>query len=137
MGTRSTSRRLVMQSLFQIEASNTLPETALDSAMADEKFSKDAKQQALVLLNKILDNKESIDAQISNFSKDWPLERMSLVDKNILRIAFYEILFESETPDNVAASEAVKLAERYSSVEGVKFINGILGTLIKTKDIPH
>ncbi len=78
------------------------------------------------LVKGVGDNLEVIDLKISNYAKNWELERMAVVDRNILRLAAYEILFRSDIPPKVSINEAVELAKKYSDVQAGKFVNGIL-----------
>lgn len=131
MGKRSTSRRLAMQALYQVEMTDASPEDALESVASDEEFIEETIRFAKDLVAGTLSNIKAIDPEIASFSKDWPMDRMSRVDKSILRLAAYEILFEKVTPGAVIADEAVELAKKYGGADSAKFINGILGSLIK------
>lgn len=120
-----------MQALYQIDIVEKSIEDALKSVIAENKLTKEACEYAEKLLRGTYNNLNCIDEKIQKLSIDWPLDRMSLVDKNILRLASYEIIFEKETPHAVVANEAVELAKKYGGSESGKFINGILGSLIK------
>lgn len=76
----------------------------------------------------VCNNQDKIDEIISNYSTGWKLSRISKVNISILRIAVYEMKFESETPDSVAINEAVELAKRFSGKEDAAFVNGVLGS---------
>jgi N utilization substance protein B len=76
----------------------------------------------------VLKNRERIDAMIQKFASTWPLEQMAIIDKNILRLGIYEILFE-EVPVKVAINEAVELAKTFGSESSPKFVNGVLGSV--------
>ncbi len=120
-----------MQALYQMDISKVTLDEAFESVSCDDEFTAETKQFALNLLNGVVENKESIDTLMSQYSKDWPIDRMSFVDKNIIRLAIYELLNEKDTPKAVIANEAVELAKKYSSDDGTSFINGILGSVIK------
>ena len=79
----------------------------------------------------VLDHLEELDEIIGKTAKGWPVERMSLVDLTILRLAVWEILYNPEVPANVSVSEALELTERYSDPEDKPFVNGILGTVVR------
>jgi N utilization substance protein B len=79
----------------------------------------------------VMDHLEEIDNVITKTAKGWSLERMSLVDLTILRVAVWEILYDPETPVSVSVSEALELTEFYSDPDDKPFINGILGTVIR------
>jgi len=74
-------------------------------------------------------NQESIDAEIESTSEHWTISRMPLVDRNILRLAVYEITFRDEVPDSVAINEAVEMAKIYGGEDSSKFVNGVLGRI--------
>lgn len=74
-------------------------------------------------------NQERIDAEIESTSEHWTISRMPLVDRNILRLAVYEITFRDEVPDSVAINEAVEMAKIYGGEDSSKFVNGVLGRI--------
>lgn len=82
----------------------------------------------------VLTHQEEIDAQIERTAKGWPLERMSMVDLTIMRLAVWEILYDPHIPGSVSISEAMELTERYSDPEDKAFINGILGTILRESE---
>jgi len=86
---------------------------------------------AETLVNGYLANSQLIDARIESLSDTWTLDRMPNVDKSILRLSAWEILFNDEVPNEVAISEAVALAGEYSTDESAKFVNGLLARLAK------
>ena len=131
MGKRTTSRRLAMQALYQMDITKKTVMEALASVISEDKLSPEAISYAEILLQGTFDNVQKIDDKLKQLSQQWPLDRMSIVDKNILRLASYEIMFQKETPYAVVADEAVELAKKYSGTDSSKFVNGILGALIK------
>jgi transcription antitermination protein NusB len=132
MGKRTTGRRLAMQTLFQLDLGQQDTELALEAAFANEKFIDDTKDFAIALVRNVLINKDGIDKVISERSIGWTLDRMGYVDRNILRVAIYELLF-TQTPHSVVINEAVNLAKKFGSDDSSKFINGILGKLVEEK----
>ncbi len=78
-------------------------------------------------------NLEKIDEVIKKISKNWTIERMSRVDRNLLRLSIYEIIYEPETPKNVIINEAVEIAKKYGNDESPAFVNGILDAAVKIK----
>ena len=80
-----------------------------------------------------LSNLEKIDGLIGTLAKNWTIERMSRVDRNILRLSIYEILFIPETPKNVVINEAIEIAKKFGNDESPAFINGILDAAVKVK----
>ena len=84
---------------------------------------------ALRLVTRTVEHVEEIDARIQRHAENWRLDRMAVVDRNILRLATQEFLFDNETPKNVVINEAVEIARRYSAQESPPFINGILDSI--------
>lgn len=86
------------------------------------------------ILDGVLSHMTELDEKISAASVSWSLERMAKVDLTILRLATYEILYEDDVPGSVAINEAVELANRYSEPSSGRFINGVLGTILRDKE---
>ena len=85
------------------------------------------------LVSGVTSNVEEIDARLAATSENWSVDRMPVVDRNILRIAMYELAFDDEIPESVAINEAVELAKKYASPEDASFVNGLLGTVVRTQ----
>ena len=134
---RRISRELVVQSLFQIDFSGCSAEKALNAAV-EEQNSKNALKAlnyAQIALNGILNLLAEIDAKITEFSIDWEVSRMPAVDRNILRLAVYEIYFaEEKIPAGIAINEAVEIAKIYGSEDSPRFINGLLGKMVRNNE---
>ncbi|PIR03506.1 MAG: transcription antitermination factor NusB [Candidatus Magasanikbacteria bacterium CG11_big_fil_rev_8_21_14_0_20_39_34] len=140
MSNRHLARSMVMQILFQWDFKDK-PTGALPAIIEQniQEFGKglDAANLSYIekTVNAIIDNQKEIDTKIEQYAKNWPLEHITLVDRNILRIGVYEMLFEKEIPAKVAINEAIEIAKTYSGTPAGKFVNGILGSLYK--DITH
>lgn len=103
--------------------------------VADDEPEKDDRSFIASLLAGVLEHLDELDEKIASFSKGWAIDRMPLVDLTILRLATWELLFESDVPGNVVISEAVNLANRYSDPEkSSRFINGVLGSILREKE---
>src|SRR5690625_3341881 len=118
---RKQAREKAFQSLYQIDinkdkSADTLIETI------DEKTN----CYAVTLIEGVLNHLTEIDEKISDKLEKWSFDRIATVEKTVLRIAVYEILFEESTPNKVAINEAVELAKKYNEEQAGKFINGIL-----------
>jgi len=140
MNQRHLARMISFQILYQLdfinffdqktEKSNEKLEEILNynikefsnSSFKYEKFSRD-------LVSKILENIKKIDELIEKFAPDWPIKKISLTDRNILRIGIAELLFLKETPPKVAIDEAIELAKTFGSETSGRFINGVLGAI--------
>lgn len=87
----------------------------------------------LELLAGTVEHREAIDAEISRWSAHWSLERMSAVDRNVLRLAVYELLFRLDIPPKATVNEAIEIAKRFSTADSAAFVNGILDQVLKTR----
>ena len=133
---RRLAREVVLLALYQIDIGDIKPKDALCSALEELHVgSGETKKFAEELFSGIIDMMNNIDINLQSLSRKWELFRMSYIDRNILRIATYEILFTDDIPYKVAINEAVELAKTYGDNKSPKFINGILASLIKEKDI--
>jgi N utilization substance protein B len=119
-----------MQAIYQSDISGITADKALENLFSEEKLADDTKKFASRLANGSIDNRSAIDAKITGLAKNWTVDRISAINMSILRLAFYELMFEKDTPGAVAINEALELAKRYSDAESAKFINGILGSAV-------
>lgn len=87
------------------------------------------------LVSGVVKNLDKIDKEIEKSAPDWPIEQISLIDKSILRLAIYELLFSKNVPLKVAINEAVELAKQFGSENSSKFINGVLGSIFENNDL--
>jgi transcription antitermination factor NusB len=92
---------------------------------------------AVKIFKGVCDNKDKIDALIAKYAKNWELNRMAAVDRNIIRLAAYEIIDMPETPINVIIDEAVEISKKYSTKDSSKFVNGILDKLKAARQQPE
>ena len=131
---RRIAREVDLQSLFQIDFNSCEAEVAVEAAITehDEDNAPKAYDYALHLVQGVLANKEAIDGRLSEYAIDWTVERMPATDRNILRVAVYEMLFaEQPLAFGVAINEAVEVAKAYGTEESPRFVNGVLGKLAK------
>ncbi len=137
MRKRTKARELVLQALYQADISLTEPESFLADFFADRLTPEDdptVKQFATELVIHVWKNRDAIDEAIKACATNWQLERMAAVDRNILRLAGYELIYRSDIPPKVAINEAVDLAKKFGDLESGKFVNGILDKINKTKN---
>lgn len=126
---RHLSRMIAMQTLYEFEfrEGSELNEVK-ERNIAEYKDDVDA-EFVNVLVDGSIKNFEKLDSQIIDAAPEWPLEQISLIDKTILRIAIFELLYSKEVPPKVAINEAVELAKQFGSDNSSKFVNGVLGTV--------
>jgi N utilization substance protein B len=130
MGKRHTARKVAIQALYQTDISSTPIKKSLEGIFEQESLPNETKVFATTLAEGTWKRKKEIDPFISKYSKGWKIERMCIVDRNILRLALFELL-ENKSPHRVVIDEAIELAKKFSTDEAAKFINGILGTYVK------
>ena len=128
MGARTKSRKRALDVLYAADLRGKEPgEISSDRLRSDDSYES-------LLVSGVLLNAKEIDAVISGHSKDWEIDRISTVDRNILRIALFELLYCPDVPADVAISEALELATSLSSDDSPGFINGILANVSKKRD---
>ena len=132
---RRTGRELALKVLYQKEFQSFPKDGELsrfvESFFERESYSQKQKEFCVGILTGLRDHKEAVDKQIKTYSKNWHIDRMSLVDLNIMRIAVFEMLYEPETPAKSALNEALELAKTFSGENSPAFINGILHQVLK------
>jgi len=136
---RRKAREMALQTLFQMDFNeNIMTEPALEMVFGEYEIVADKdKLYAKQLIAGAKESLTEIDAIIEKSAYDWKLERMPGVDRNIVRLAIYELKFSTEpTPPGVVINEAVELAKEYGTEESARFVNGILGALVKNKETP-
>jgi len=135
MGKRRKSRALTLQLLYQYEIRKEPPRKLLKEFWKGQKsLDKDIRSFAESIFIGTVEQIEKIDLLISELSLHWKLSRISMVDKNILRLAIYEICFREDIPEKVTIDEAIELARQYSGDDAGSFINGILDKVLKEKE---
>jgi N utilization substance protein B len=131
MGTRRKSRELALQALYQGELAGLAVLLDFEEFCAHFQVNKKAIPYAKKLLDGVQGKREEINLLISRYAENWRLERMSVIDRNILRLAVFELHFLDDVPTSVAINEAVEIAKRYSTDDSGPFINGILDALAR------
>jgi len=134
MSNRHLSRTIALQSLYQWDFLR-MPEGKLPEIIAfnREEFAPKFEDEGFIeeLIQGVVDNRPAIDAVITKFAPNWPIEEMSIVDRNILRIGVYELKFASEIPAKVAINESIELAKTFGGESSGKFVNGVLGAIFR------
>ncbi|MDA8235120.1 MAG: transcription antitermination factor NusB [Clostridia bacterium] len=128
---RRQARETALQALFQVDVGQVAPEAALEMTCQEFGIGGGDKVFADKLVKGALEKMPELDAVIQKIALEWDLERIAKVDRNILRLALYEMLFEDDIPYNVSVNEAIELAKVFSTEESGKFVNGILGKVVE------
>jgi transcription antitermination protein NusB len=126
MPSRRKSRELALQMLFQWDLGGDCTEHVTRSFLGSRKVDPATARFAQELFEGTVREAESLDIRVRSHSQHWRLERMAAVDRNILRLALYELLHTRETPPAVIINEAVELARRFSTADSMEFVNGVL-----------
>lgn len=126
---RRRARRVVLEALYEIDIADHPPIVVLERRLQEQPLESVGVEFAFKLLNGVMEHLVGMDELIAVYAPEWPLDQMAVIDRNILRIAIFEFLVDSETPVKVAINEAVELAKLYGSDSAPRFVNGVLGTL--------
>jgi len=132
MGSRTKSRELALQMLFQWEVGQNPPANVLLTFMRGRNLAPDVDSFARSLFEGTVSEVSTLDSTIAEHAKNWRMERMAAIDRNILRMALYEMLHHPETPGTVVINEALELARRFASEDSVEFVNGVLDGIWKS-----
>ena len=127
--TRRAARALALQALFEIDSAGHDPGDVLTRIESDGRLSGEDFAFINDLVMSVTQNQAKIDEQIKNFAPAWPLTQMPVIDRNILRLAIFEILHDNKVPIKVAINEAIELAKKFGSDNSSKFVNGVLGSI--------
>ena len=126
MATRRRGREAALQLLYAVEITHADVEAVLASSWARALTAARTREFTGALLRGVVASRDEIDVLIREWSANWSLERIGLVERNILRFAIYELLFMPEIPPNVTINEAIEVAKRYGAEDAPSFVNGIL-----------
>jgi transcription antitermination protein NusB len=124
--TRRNARQRALQFLFQSDFNTQETDQAIALFWKDSKEPEQTRLFAERLVRGVLDNKSLLDGKIRDFAANWNINRMGAVDRNVIRIALYEMFFCPDIPPVVSINEAVSIAKRFGSDESGRFVNGIL-----------
>jgi len=138
MRKRTRAREFALQILYQLDITNDKLEDILDNfwqEQEEEQVDSAIKDFTQSIVRGVAQNLKLIDERISQHATNWQLKRMAVVERNILRLASFELLFRSDIPPKVSINEAVDLAKRFSGEEAGKFVNGILDKIKNERKI--
>ena len=122
-------RVLALKVLYEVDSVGHDMDETLARFLAEEGLSEENAAFARELVSGVVQNREKIDHNIQSFAPAWPVEQIPVVDRNILRLAIFEILLDNKVPVKVAINEAVELAKTFGSDNSSKFVNGVLGSV--------
>jgi N utilization substance protein B len=127
---RHKARELALQCLFAMDAKGRWEEHSLDWLLVENPLSRKAITYAEGLVQGVQENLSELDKLIQKYAPAWPVSQLPLVDRNILRIALFELLHQDQVPRKTAVNEAVELAKVFGSESSSRFVNGVVGSVI-------
>jgi N utilization substance protein B len=140
MANRHLARSIVLQTLFEWDF-NAQKNTDLPKILENnlKEFGQGFTEGEFLkeLLNGIIKNIEKLNEIITEYAPDWPLDQITIIDRNILRIGIYELVFNKDIPPKVAINEAIELAKSFGGPASGKFINGVLGSIFKSLELEN
>jgi N utilization substance protein B len=131
MAARSKARKRALDILFAADVRGESATEALDAAIAEGEGP--TNDYTSVLVRGVVEHRERLDELLSSYSEGWTLDRMPAVDRNVLRLGLWELLYADDIPDAVAVTEAMALVSDLSTDESPQFVNGILGAVLRNK----
>jgi len=130
VGVRRKARTIALQTLYELDCSAHQPNEILARLLHKKALPDEAADFARSLVNGVLKNKKNADDVIRRFAPAFPVEQIAPIDRNILRLAIFEVLFDNRVPVKAAINEAVELAKSFGSDTSQKFVNGVLGSVV-------
>ena len=121
---------MAFQVLFEVDVTGHHPGKALRERLIDQPLAAEGEAFCRRLVDGVLQHLETLDAILERIAPEWPIDQIAPVDRAILRLATFELVFGDETPSKVAINEAVELAKLFGSESSGRFVNGVLGTLM-------
>jgi transcription antitermination factor NusB len=141
---RRLAREIAVSSLYQLEMNEVTPMEAVDMLMEEARSENEIEAEFVEndqtdlyvreLVNGVADNKAAIDDMLQQYLTGWQVDRLSRVDRQILRLACFEIAYRNDVPPKAAINEAIELAKHFGTEESGKFVNGVLGKLLKVHE---
>lgn len=138
---RRVARELAVQSMYHMEMNEVKAEEAVDMLLQEAAEDNEAdvvvkdeaalRQYVLDMVGGTWEQRSAIDALLTDYLKGWQVSRLSRVDRQILRLAAYEMIFREDIPAKVAVNEAIELSKHFGTEESGKFVNGVLGRMIQ------
>jgi N utilization substance protein B len=130
MKVRHRARIAALQALFEIDCAHHHPTAVIERRLEEAALPEPGAEFARVLVEGVSVHRDELDALIRQYAPEWPVDQIAIIDRNILRLAIFEILLRNDTPVKVAINEAVELAKEFGSDSSGRFVNGVLGSLV-------
>ena len=130
MKVRHQARVVALQALYEIDCTAHAAALVVEQRLLEADLPESGKTFARDLAMGVNENQEWLDSLIARYAPEWPVNQIAIIDRNVLRLAVFEILIGQDTPVKVAINEAVELAKQFGSDSSGRFVNGVLGTLV-------
>jgi N utilization substance protein B len=131
MRLRSKAREVAIHILYQVEIAKTDYKEAFRSYLESYPQKQEVIDFSLMLIDGVITNLPKLDSLIKKYVKNWEIERMAVIDRNVLRMAAFEIIYLEEIPPKVSINEAIELAKRFGDIDSPRFVNGVLDKIYK------
>ena len=131
MKLRTHARLVALQALYEIDLTEHSLGTVLDYRSLEQELDNSQLEIARELISGVRDNAARLDELISKYAPEWPMDQLAVIDRNILRMALWEVAFYKKTPLKVGINEAVELAKMFGTDSSPRFVNGVLGSLVE------
>lgn len=128
-GVRRKARTIALQALYEIDTTGHKAGEVTARLLAEEDLNEENELFVHEIVSGVIGNKEKLDQNIREHAPAWPIEQLPVIDRNILRLAIFEILIDNRVPVKVAINEAVELAKTFGADRSSKFVNGVLGSI--------
>jgi transcription antitermination protein NusB len=131
---RRKARQVALEILYEVDCAEHAVDDVIARRLGDEEDPLDDSTENFLrdIIHGVIQHQGALDAVIHRYAPEWPVDQMAIIDRNILRMAIFEIAIDEDTPLKVAINEAVELAKIYGSDSAPRFVNGVLGTLAST-----
>ena len=134
MKPRTKARSVALQVLYEFDLSNHQVGYILENRLKDNPLEENLLNFSQKIISGVFPLIKHLDEQISKYAPEWPFDQVAIIDRNILRIALWEIVFDPETPIKVIINEAVELGKLYGSDATPRFVNGVLGSVVENQN---
>ena len=133
MRLRTKAREIALSLLYQIELSKIDPSSALKNYLKQYPQKQEVIDFSSLLVEGVRKNMDQLNSLIKKYAKNWEIGRMAVIDRNVLRLACFELLFLDDIPPKVTINEAIELAKRFGDIDSPRFVNGILDKIYKAE----
>ena len=131
MKSRTKARGFALQALYEVDQSVHPIEGVIQNLSTEFPLEENLYSFAVQIIHGVLPMAEKLDKTIAIFAPDWPIDQVAIIDRNILRIALWELCFEADTPIKVVINESIELAKNFGSDASPRFVNGVMGSLVE------